>query len=497
MASDVTLVHPLFIYQDPVEREIMTPYFPLGLMYLAAVLEQRGYSVEIFDCAFRQDYAEFDRYMRRARPPVVGIAALATVRGHALALAEVAQRHGATVLLGGADPTGSPERYLLHRDSAGEFPVDLVVVGEGELTIGELADHLFRLGDYAPHLQDIAGLRLRGADGQVVATEPRPFVDDLDTVPFPARHLVDMAPYRQAWRQAHGYWSLSIIHSRGCPYACTWCQKAVFGRSYRSRSPVDAAQEMAHVKAHYAPDWIRVVDDVTGVGKSWLAEWRDVILARDAVIPFECLSRVNLVDREMLGALKEAGCQKIFLGAESGSQKVLDGMNKEIKVSQIYRSVELCRQMEVETYFYIMVGYPGEDWGDLKRTARLLRQTRPDEFSTTIAYPLPGTEFYEQVRDRLGFAGDCAPDWDYTAENRLLFQRGQYNTWFYRRVIRWLHSEWQDAWLQAGRPASWREWLRTKLALWRDRVLVHLAAQTPGLVRTRFRPAETGRDGPA
>jgi len=491
MPPDVTLVHALFIDKDPVERKIMTPYFPLGLMYLAAVLRERGYEVEMFDCAFRQDYAEFERYMRRTRPPVVGITALATVRNNALALAEIAHEHGATVVLGGADPTGAPERYLGYRGSGGEYPVDAVVFKEGERTAVELADHLFRRGDCARDLRDVAGLRLRGPEGRGVATAARPFVPDLDDLPFPARDLVDLDAYRDAWRKAHGYWSLGIINSRGCPYACTWCQKAVFGRSYRTRSPANAAEELRQIKETFEPDHLRIVDDVTGVGRRWISDWRDEVVARDAVTSFECLSRANLIDEELVGALKDAGCRKIFLGAESGSQKVLDAMNKEITVDQVRRAAVLCRRAGIETYLYMMVGYPGEEWADLRLSVDLLRETLPDEFSTTIAYPLPGTAFYEQVRDRLGFEGDCVPDWTYSAENRLLFQRDRHNTWFYRRVIRWFHDEWKDAWLRAGRRASLIEWLKIKIGLWRDRALVSVLARMQGAAAIRFRPTES------
>jgi anaerobic magnesium-protoporphyrin IX monomethyl ester cyclase len=488
MPPDITLVHPLFIDKDPVEREIMTPYFPLGLMYLAAVLRQHGYTVEMFDCAFHQDYDVFEQYMRQTRPRVVGITALTTVRRSALVLADIAHRYGATVIAGGADPTASPERYLFHTGSGGELPVDAVAFKEGEMTMLALADHVFRRGDHAQALDDIAGLRLRGDDGQVIATAPRPFIPELDSLPFPARDLVDLDAYRAAWRKAHGYWSLSIIHTRGCPYACTWCQKAVFGRTYRARSAHSAADEMRHIKEAYAPDRVRVVDDVTGIGQAWLSTWRDAILARDALIPFECLSRVNLATEEMLTTLKDAGCRKVFFGAESGSQKVLDAMNKEITVAQIHEAANLCRRLGIEMYFYMMVGYPGETWADLRQSVRLLRQTRPDEFSTTIAYPLPGTAFYEQVRDRPGFEGDCPPDWTHSAENRLLFQRSRYNTYFYRRVIRWFHNEWKDAWLRAGKQAAPTERFKTVIGLWRDRALVNLLARLPSATHTRFRP---------
>ncbi len=489
MAPDITFVHALFIEKDPVEKKIMTPYFPLGLMYLAAVLREKGYSVEMFDCAFREDYSEFEAYMQRVRPPVVGITALITVRRNALILAEIAKKYGATVIMGGPDPTGIPDRYLYHKASDGTYPVDIVVFDEGELTMAELADHLFQRGNYIRDLRDIAGLRLRGENGGIVATRPRPLIADLDTLPFPARDLVDFEPYRENWRKAHGYWSLSIINTRGCPYSCAWCQKAVFGRTYRSRSAINSAEEIALIKSTYNPDQLRVVDDITGVNKAFIPRWRDELLKRDAVIPFECLTRVNLATEEMLTALKEAGCRKIYFGAESGSQKVLDAMHKGAKVPQIYRAAELCKKLGISTYFFMMVGYLTEELEDLRLSVKLLRETLPDEFSTTIAYPLPGTTFYEQVRDRLMFESDWMLDWDYTAENKLLFKRGKYNTTFYRWVQRWMHKEWEDARMKAGVPYSLKEKAEIVAGLVVSRVVVNVLAHLPTASTVQFQPA--------
>ncbi|MEW5961745.1 MAG: radical SAM protein, partial [Chloroflexota bacterium] len=309
-------------------------------------------------------------------------------------------------------------------------------------------------------------------------------------LPFPARDLVDLDAYRDAWRKAHGYWSLSLINTRGCPYACSWCQKAVFGRTYRHRSAANSAAEMRLIKQTYAPDQLRIVDDITGVKSRWVSQWQAEVLAQEAAIPFECLTRVNLAAEEMLAALKAMGCKKIYFGAESGSQKVLDAMNKGAKISQIYRAAELCKRLGIETYFFMMVGYPGEEWADLQLSVKLLRETLPDAFSTTLAYPLPGTPFYEQVRDRLMFEADWTLDWDYTAENRLLFQRGRYNTLFYRWVIKWFTKEWEDAWLRQGKPAPRLKRWRIKAGLWLARSMVCLLARSPAASTVRFQPAE-------
>ena len=272
-------------------------------------------------------------------------------------------------------------------------------------------------------LDDLPGLALPDGDGGIRRTGEVRHTTDLDHLPFPARDLVDVDRYQVAWRAAHGFSSFSVIAGRGCPYGCTWCQKSVFGRSYRMRSAECVAEEMRQIKERYNPDQIRVVDDVLGVDRRWLRQWHDALLAQDAVIPFEALSRVDLVDEELIRLLKEAGCRRLAFGAESGSQRVLDAMHKGTKMEQVCRTAELCRKHGIETYFYIMLGYPGEEWEDIEQTIALLRQARPDEFSSTVAYPLPGTEFYEQVKDRLIAVGTRAgADWQHSAAEPLPLQ---------------------------------------------------------------------------
>lgn len=472
MSIDLLLVNPLFLHEDPVESRLMTPYFPLGILYVAAAAREAGYSVAVFDAMFAAGDSDFVQALERWQPRVVGFGALATVRRAALRLAVLAKQHGALVVMGGADPTARSEAYLEFQHD-GLYPVDVVAVGESEATICELLSHLVRGGT---ELEQIEGLAYRDAAGEIVTTPGRSLCKDVDELPLPARDLIDWESYRQAWRAHHGYFSMSLMATRGCPFDCAWCQKIVFGRSYRPRAPQSVAHEMRVLKERYRPDQLRIIDDVLGIDLKWVRRWHDAVLDLDAAIPFECLSRVDLLDEELVRLLQEVGCTRIALGTESGSQRVLDAMTKGTTVEQIRRAAAICRQAGIETYFYMMVGYPGEEWADLKLSARLLRETRPDAFSTTIAYPLPGTAFYEQVRDRLPAEYGALADWDYTAENKLLYATGRYDQAFYRRVIRWFHSEWRDARIQAGVPLSLAGRLRAKAGLWRDRVLVHLGA---------------------
>lgn len=488
--TDILLVNPLFLKDDPVESKLMTPYFPLGILYVAAVAREAGYEVAVFDAMFAEGDAAFVAALDEHKPKVVGFGVLATVRRAALRLAGIAKAHGAKVMMGGADSTARPDVYLQHTVD-GEPVVDVVTVGESEKTIPELLPVLLEGVVRGPRLGAIQGLAYRDEAGEVVTTPRRPLLNDVDALPLPARDLIDWTPYREAWREHHGVFSMSVIATRGCPFNCAWCQKIVFGRSFRPRAPELVAEELRHLKEHYRPDFVRIVDDAMGIDREWVRRWRDAVLEKDASIPYECLSRVDLMDAEMARWLKETGCQRIAFGAESGSQKVLDAMTKNTTVEQIYETARLCRDVGIETYFYMMVGYPGETWADLRRSVKMLRETRPDQFSTTIAYPLPGTAFHEQVEDQLPADDGLVPDWDYTAENKLLFQRDGYSTAFYRRVIRWFHHEWEDARIRAGDvqpPLPAR--LKNTIALWRDRVLVNLMARWPGKTAVGFRPAE-------
>ncbi len=292
MAS-VLLVHPLFLSKNPTEQELSSPYFPLGILYLASFVRESGHTVTIFDGTFEDDESAFAERLRTDEPDIVGISALATTKAMALTLARMAHDAGAVVLAGGPDPTLTPAAYLADES------VDLVVHHEGEQTMVALLD-LFEAGRL--DLDVVAaepGIAYR-ADGRVTINEPRPPLEDLDELPLPARDLIDMERYLDSWTEASGYSSVTIATSRGCPYGCDWCRASVHGTGFRQRSPESVAAEVAHLNERYEIDRLRVVDDVEGIERGWFDRWAAAATEQDAVVPFEPLNAITVDDIPML-----------------------------------------------------------------------------------------------------------------------------------------------------------------------------------------------------
>lgn len=293
MVAKILLVHPLFLAESPAERASASPYFPLGILYLAAYVRENGHEVKIFDGTFAPDRTAFDVALNSEQPDVVGISCLIPTRTTALDLADRAGAAGAMVIVGGPDPTADPQPYL-----AGHS-IDVVVHHEGEQTIVSLLD-LVDAGTTGPeHLDHEPGIAFR-RNGRVVLNQPRPPIENLDDLPFPARDLIDLDRYLDEWHNTNGYRSLTIVTSRGCPYRCSWCVDAVHGAEYRQRSPESVAAEVGELKRSYDVARLRMVDDVDGIDRAWLEAWADSANAIDAAIPFEALNDLKRQDIPLL-----------------------------------------------------------------------------------------------------------------------------------------------------------------------------------------------------
>jgi radical SAM superfamily enzyme YgiQ (UPF0313 family) len=421
---DILLAHGYFLSEDPKERRIVRPYPPLGLLYLSSHLKARGFEVGVFDATFRRR-EEFPELLRRERPRIVGFSCNLMTKRSVLGMMKTARDLGAFVVVGGPDPPYYAEEYLA-------CGADAVVVGEGERTLEEML--LLRKG--TGDLGHVRGLVYREEGGRVIRTPPRPLIEDLDAQPFPDRAAVDIGQYLGAWRARHGIGSVSLICARGCPYTCAWCSRSVFGETHRRRSPRNVADEVERIVADHRPDALWYADDVFTIHYRWLFDYVKELKQRGLRVPFECISRADRLNEEVVRALADGGCMRLWIGSESGSQRVLDAMDRRVTVEQVRSMTHLLRRYGIQTGMFIMLGYEGEEMGDLKATVEHLKRVDPDLFLTTLAYPIKGTPYYERVEGRIVARGA----WE-DRTDRDLEVAGRRSRRYYAFAGRWMTGE--------------------------------------------------------
>jgi len=437
--ADILLTHAYFLKYDIIERRVMKPYPPLGILYLSAYLKRAGFSVEVFDSTFR-DPKDFEEAIRRIRPKIVGIYANIITRDNVFRVARIAKENGVQfVVCGGPDAPEWADLYL-------QNGVDIIGANEGERTLEQLIPRLCEKG--LSGLEDIQGI-IFSRNGRAFKTAPRPTINDLDSLPWPDRDVLAMEDYFKAWKSKHGESSVSLITARGCPFHCAWCSSEVFGHSHRQRSPKNVVDEMLMIKQKYSPDIMWISDDVLTINRRWSMQFFDEIKQRGAKHPYECLSRVDLVDRPILQGLKDSGCFRIWYGAESGSQLVLDSMKKGTTIEQVREAARVTQELGIQAGFFILLGYPEETTADIRKTIDLLKTTRPDVFGTSVAFPMKGTEFYQRVENRI-IPND---NWSSRNQNKLLF-KGRFPRLYYWFAVRWLVKEVNvdKMWRQKKRP---------------------------------------------
>jgi radical SAM superfamily enzyme YgiQ (UPF0313 family) len=264
----------------------------------------------------------------------------------------------------------------------------------------------------------------------------RPDIADLDKLPFPAWDLVDVQKYKKMWLERHGYFSMNVVTTRGCPYHCNWCAKPIWGQRYNSRSPENVIAELKWLKETYAPDHIWFADDILGLKPKWIERFAELLQEAAVVIPFKCLQRADLINEKTAAALVKAGCKTVWLGAESGSQKILDAMEKGDQVEDIYRAARFLHRYGIEVGFFLQFGYPGETWQDVQQTLKMVRECSPDDIGISVSYPLPGTKFFERVKLELGEK----QNW-FDSQDLAMLYHGPFPTEFYRILHRRVHFE--------------------------------------------------------
>lgn len=413
----------------------MQPYPPLGTLYAAALLRQSGLSVALFDpmLASPDGFAEA---LDRHRPAIVAVyeddfnflskMCLTRMREVAFNMAEQARSFGSRVVVHGSDATDHTLEFLSHG-------FEYAIVGEAEHTLLELSIALLT-GTPTDSVQGLASLDSTGT--RVMRTESRHALRYPSPLPPPARDLVDHDLYRDAWRRAHGRFSLNAISSRGCPFRCNWCAKPIFGDNFRVNDPGQVAAEMLELRDRYGAQHIWFADDIFGLNRRWVSSFADEVERRSAQVPFKIQARADLMTRDVASSLARAGCEEVWMGVESGSQTVLDAMEKGLRVDDVFHARENLRESGIRACFFLQFGYPGETWSDIRKTVDLVRRARPDDIGVSLSYPLPNTRFYQRVRDQLG----AKRNWNDSDDLCVMF-KGAYTDDFYRLIRDALHFE--------------------------------------------------------
>jgi radical SAM superfamily enzyme YgiQ (UPF0313 family) len=416
----------------------MKPYAPLGILYLCSHMRSKGFDVDVFDSTF-SNREELFNYLRTEKPSVLGVYANLMTRGNVIDILGVAREAGWKTVVGGPEPGAYTLEYL-------QNGADFVVSGEGEITTEEL---LLALRSNNSNFSNIPGLAFMDTDGNMQQNPPRGQIENIDLQPWPARDAIDNHRYVETWRTHHGAGSINFITARGCPFRCNWCSHQVYGQSHRRRDPLKVVDEVEWLLSTYTPEMVWVSDDVFTINHAWLRTYTAEMRRRGIRIPFECISRADRLNAEMLDLLAELGCFRIWIGSESGSQRILDSMDRGVKIEQVQNAVHMSRERGIQSGMFLMWGYEGEELEDIEATIKHVSISNPDVFFTTVSYPIKGTPYYRRIADRLV---QLEP-WGKTSDRELKI-KGRHTKTFYGYADTLLRNEVELSRLLQGSPLN-------------------------------------------
>ncbi len=432
--SKILLTHSYFLRLDPKQWKQQQPYPPLATLYAAAVLRQAGHEVFLFDAMFSVSPEEINPFLQRIEPDFLVVyddgfnyltkMCLTNMRYAAFGMCKIAKGFGCKVVVSSSDATDHSEEYVNNG-------ADFILIGEGEKTLLEL---ITGLGSDTP-TETIPGLVFQQGT-QFIKTEPRKVLNDLDALPMPAWDLIDIEKYKSAWLKKNGYFSLNMVTTRGCPFKCNWCAKPIYGNRYNTRTPANVVEELKYLLTIFGPQHIWFCDDIFGLKPGWVEEFAVLIKKENLRFRFKIQARVDLLCKgDTIEHLAAAGCETIWVGAESGSQKILDAMDKGTKVEQIHLASALMRKHGIKPAFFLQLGYPGETKEDIKLTMKMLLDLMPDDIGVSVSYPLPGTKFYENVKADIS----KKTNWIDSDELAMMYN-GPFTTSYYKKVHRYIHK---------------------------------------------------------
>ncbi len=407
--TTVTLVYPYF---RPSNDRSIFRFPPLGLGYIAACLKQHNISVDLVDCTFLSQEEALEK-VRRSDPKIIGIYSMFSMKEKAIQMAKLLRGNCELLVAGGPLPTLNAEDFL--RD------FNVVVIGEGEETMLELVREVEKDAD----LSRVRGIAYREkGKGKMKLTPPRGLIQNLDSIPFPTRELFDNQAYKNYYSKKFGYTTTSLITSRGCPFNCDFCSRPIFGNQFRTRSAANIVDEIETVLA-FGYERIWFADDCFTLNRKRLIDICNEILQRRIKIDWECLSRVDTIDREMTEKMKQAGCVRMFFGIESGNDSVLTLMKKKATTKQAKEAVHATKLSEIQVGAFFIVGYPGETNETVLDTVRFAASLPLDYLSFTLPYPIPGTPLYDRVKDKM-----ILDDWKEPKHLRLIEHKLLYRSSF-------------------------------------------------------------------
>ncbi len=439
----VLIGHAYFQYFDPKLEEAMKPYPPLGTLIAAALVREQGHDVVMFDAMLERSTEPWARLLESEQPDVAVLfednfnylskMCLGRMRDAAFEMLGAARSSGTISIICGSDASDNEREFL-------DAGATAVISGEGDMALLDALEILAgEPADPGSALAQVGSIAALDTGGVLVSGPGRKNMKGLDEIPFAARDLVDIDRYRSIHVEHHGRFSLNMVTTRGCPYHCNWCSKPIWGQRYNARSAENVVEELVEIRDSFDIDHVWFADDIFGLKPGWIQRFAELVQENDVRIPFKCLSRPDLlVRKDTAEALAAAGAEEVWIGAESGSQTILDAMEKGTTVDQIVEAAERVHAAGFRIAFFIQFGYPGETLEDIEATLDLIRRARPDDIGISVSYPLPGTPFYDRVKTELG----DETHWVDSSDLAMLFD-GPYPTEFYRALHDRVHTEYR------------------------------------------------------
>ncbi|WP_296381239.1 radical SAM protein [Winogradskyella sp.] len=463
---DVVFSHSYYYKFDSKQWSNKTPYPPLGTLYAASYLREHNYKVGVFDANLLDDPIEIKPYLETHKPKTFVLyddgfnyltkMCLTTMREAAFKMIKIAKELNCSVVVCSSDSTDHFEKYL----NAG---ADFVIQGEGEITLKALVDAIENKSDTS----EIKDLIFKKED-EIIKNPKRPVLRDLDELPLPAWDLIDIEPYKQIWKSGGNEFTINIATTRGCPFKCNWCAKPIYGNRYNSHSPEYITKHIKYLSETYGVNRFWMCDDIFGLKPNWVQSFNTELKKEQLSISYYIQSRVDLLLKEdTIDVLAESGLEEVWVGAESGSQAILDAMDKDTTVEQIYEATHILKEKGVRVAFFIQFGYLGETKEDIAKTVAMIKELVPDNLGVSVSYPLPGTKFYDKVKDDLKLKAN----WTDSDDLAMLF-KGTYSSAFYKKLQRYVHKEYRKSQAFQNIKSLFKNPLKLSKQQWRSMFLL-------------------------